>query len=441
MNKMDYKEMIIRLKQAKIQDYSLDDFREYLLTEEEWNKTKSKRERALKRTYIVVYDLFENRLLARTFYLEEGFCRKERYEFITEVERQLAGCPYILTKNLYTVMGSQGFRVWKGIDTKGWTVRNHGSHKICGLYSNWTGETYSYIETFNDYLPFLKHSIHKYSSYELIPEKEQNNNYMFEFLFKYEKHPQIEMLVKLNLFHLLKEDLRYIKWTKKGPAMLGITKPELKYLQRGLSIPNYRKVRETVLKHHLNVEECEKAVQLFSLGITDVKTIKYVAKKNVFGPDYRDYIDFLTQLGVPKQPKYLYPVNFKEEHDKRMKEVKEHEGEITSKAIERFAKDLEELAYNGDGLIITPARTQEELINESEVLEHCVRTYANKVAKRQTAIFFIREEEHKEIPFVTLELKDKKVIQCRAKHNSVPNAQTLEFVRHWAKMNELECRL
>lgn len=438
MNKIDYHKMIVQLKDANIKNYDLDDFKDFCLTEEEWNGQKSKRERALRRTYIVVYGTFKKRLLARTFYLEEGFCRKEGYTFLTEVERQLAGCPFILTKRLYTMMGSQGFRVWKGTDEKGWQINRQGTHEIYGLYSNWTGETYSYVEDYNDWRPFLKKSIHKYSAYELIPEKEQDNNYMFTYLSKYEKHPQIEMLVKLGMFHLLKDDLRYIKWTKKGPAMLGITKQEVKYLQAGITIPNYRKVREIVLKYALSVEECNKAVELYDVGVFDARAVKYAAANNLKASDYRDYLGFLNQLGVPLQPKYLYPSDFKEAHDQRMVEVSDKKDELINKAIEKYAEDLEDFIYHEHGLTIIPARSQGELIAESLALNHCVRTYADRVSKRQTAIFFIREEEHEKTPFVTLELQNKKVVQCRAKNNNKPDDMVVDFVNTWCEKNHLK---
>ena len=432
MNKnVDYHKLIKQLKEANIKEYGLKNFKDYLLTDVEWKVQKSKRERALKRTYIVVYSTFKKRLLARTFYLEEGFSQKQPYTFLTEVERQLAGCPYILTKRLYTMMGSQGYRVWKGEDTKGWVINNQGSHEIYAILYNWTGETYSYVQTYNDYLPFLKKSIHKYSAYELIPDDEKDNNYMFSYLLKYEKHPQIEMLVKLGLFHIMKEDLRYIRWSKKGPEMLGVGKQELKYLQSGIQLSDYRKVRDIVLKHHLSEDEAKKAIEFNGWSELNARMIRYTCENNVSARDYVDYIDFLNQLGVPMQPRNMYPMNFKEEHDLRMKEVNDHKDELMDKEIALYAEDLEKVALNKGGFVIVPAHSQNELINESKVLDHCVRTYAEKVSKRQTAIFFIRKEERVDEPFVTLELKDKKVMQCRAKKNTKPTDDVIDFVNMW----------
>lgn len=441
MNKSEGRKIINQLRKAKIKEYTIRNFKKFLLKENDWKKYRSKRERVLKRTYIVVYSTFKKRLLARTFYIEEGFSNQERYSYFTEVERQLAGCPYILVKRLYSIMGSQGYRVWKYNDDRGWTVNNAGTYEIYEIYYNWTGQTYSYVENFNDWRIFLKKSIHKYSAYEYIPEKYQDNNYMFEYLLKYDKHPQIEMLVKLGMFHILKDDLRYIRWSKKGPEMLGITKPEVKYIQAGIKIPDYRKVRKIVLKYNLDIEECKKAIEYAEYNLDDVRTIKYATQNKIPATDYRDYIEFLNQLGVPMQSKYLYPKNFKEAHDYRMKEIDNHKDELINKDIANFAKDLEKLTYKLDGLIIMPAHTQDELINESKVLDHCVRTYAERISKRKTAIFFIRKEKNTKTPYVTLELKNKKVIQCRGYKNNISqhldeNVKT--FVNMWCKKFNFE---
>ena len=47
---------------------------------------------------------------------------------------------------------------------------------------------------------------------------------------------------------------------------------------------------------------------------------------------------------------------------------------------------------------------------------------------------FIREIEHPDIPFYTLELKDKKVIQVRGNKNKDPEQNIKDFVSKWAKI-------
>ncbi len=47
----------------------------------------------------------------------------------------------------------------------------------------------------------------------------------------------------------------------------------------------------------------------------------------------------------------------------------------------------------------------------------------------------IRVDDDIENPFVTLELRDKRVIQCRAKYNTRPSDEVICFVNNWCSMN------
>lgn len=87
--------------------------------------------------------------------------------------------------------------------------------------------------------------------------------------------------------------------------------------------------------------------------------------------------------------------------------------------------------------MIKPAKSQQELINESETLHHCVRSYADRMSKKETAIFFIREKTQADRPLYTLELKGKKVIQARGKNNCQLDPEAQDFVKKWEKRYRL----
>ena len=46
---------------------------------------------------------------------------------------------------------------------------------------------------------------------------------------------------------------------------------------------------------------------------------------------------------------------------------------------------------------------------------------------------FVRKQSDPNEPFVTLELKGRKVIQVRAKNNSIPIPKVCDVVRDWGK--------
>ena len=104
---------------------------------------------------------------------------------------------------------------------------------------------------------------------------------------------------------------------------------------------------------------------------------------------------------------------------------------IITEKIQAYADELKVYVYEDKGLLIRPAVSQTELINESKMLNHCVRKYAKNMSKRKTAIFFIRDIKNPNNPFVTLELKDKNVVQVRARKNEEPPINVKNFVRSW----------
>ena len=69
---------------------------------------------------------------------------------------------------------------------------------------------------------------------------------------------------------------------------------------------------------------------------------------------------------------------------------------------------------------------------EGEKLNHCVgrKNYDQKFVREESLIFFIRNKEEPDIPFVTVEysLKNHKVLQCYGKSDSKPNEEVLNFV-------------
>ena len=86
-------------------------------------------------------------------------------------------------------------------------------------------------------------------------------------------------------------------------------------------------------------------------------------------------------------------------------------------------------------MLIRPADDADELIAEGAALHHCVGGYADRMADGESAIFFIRRLEEPDRPYYTLELVNRRVIQCRTRHNeSYEQTPTvLDFVNEWLR--------
>ena len=427
------------LRDAELPQYTFESFEQYHAIEADIGK--SKRARTVKASFIVVYSLFNGKLLARTFYIEEYFYQKVLHNICYEVNRQLAGNKYKLHCRLMNSgFGGYGFKVWKGKDNKGWQIAPYNRFHCYGLYNNYSGVDYVYYYQFNNPYIYLSNSKHKYCGVTEDYPGYKSPNELFEYLYKYNKHPQLEMLMKLKLEHLT-HNLQGFKWSKKGVAILGVEKWEIPYLSH-FKLTEYKTIREYVKRWKLTIPQAKIAYDLkFHSFDLSRRLIRYFDEEAVTVYNYRDYLRYLDLLGLPHENKYLYPKNFHEAHQNQIESYRVKKDSKLNQRIIELSSSLNKYSLENDVYVIRPAASYEELIKEGRELHHCVATYGERMADGKCVIMLIRAKELLDDPLYTLEFKDKKVVQCRGLHNSKPEEQAIEFVRDWAKKNRLECSL
>lgn len=427
------------LKNAKLRSYTVNTFKQYWTSPDDYDNKKA---RVVNELFIVVYSVWHKRLLARVFYLEEYMRYKRIDRKLFEVQRQVAGMSEKISQRLKT--GMFGRRVYTGACwyyASGWTTSDANTNQLFPVIDNWSGRVVIGFEQYNDPIKYLKQSCQKYSAYDYLIPSEQEHNHMFEYLLKYEKHPQLEMVMKMGLYHLTK-NLTGFRWRKKGYDMLGITKQELPYLKAGMNLKEYKGIREWCLKYKLTTSEAKFALKfIYNKELFSYRLLKYLMNKEISIHDYLDLMKMKEELGLPDENKYLYPVDFHELHDTLHTKIKLKHSEEINKRIKKREKELKKYALEKNGLVIMPILNQEDLIYEGKELHHCVGGYASSVAHGETAIFAIRKAEEKDIPYVTLELRDKNVIQVRGYRNNVSeplDESVVKFVKQWEKQFRLQ---
>ncbi len=133
---------------------------------------------------------------------------------------------------------------------------------------------------------------------------------------------------------------------------------------------------------------------------------------------YRDYLQECEKLQLDLNRKeILFPKDLRAAHNRTMEQIKFEQNKADQEKFEKAVEGLEKFAWKNGNFIIRPARAQEELQHEGTALHHCVGGYIKRMAEGETAIFFIRRASDPDKPFYTLELKKKKVIQCRTLNN------------------------
>ena len=195
--------------------------------------------------------------------------------------------------------------------------------------------------------------------------------------------------------------------------------------KRGINYPG------TVLKAEFDRVGCRlpEVLDEIETYVPVGKWIKYATKQHekqleegtlprwtYYTGDWLDYIRTASKLGMDLHRKdVLYPTDLKEAHDRAMKEYRVNKDKLRLEAIAKRAR-IEE--YESGNFMIVSATTQDMLNEESKALNHCVRTYGDKIAEGRCWIFFIRQLADPGKPFYTLETDTKgNCIQCRGDHN------------------------
>ena len=96
-------------------------------------------------------------------------------------------------------------------------------------------------------------------------------------------------------------------------------------------------------------------------------------------------------------------------------------------------KGMDPLQLRSKKFMIVLPSSVSDLKKEGTTLHHCVATYADRVAKGETLILFIRQISEPDTPFYTMEWRDNRVIQCRGSHNKDMTPDVKTFVTAFEK--------
>ena len=156
---------------------------------------------------------------------------------------------------------------------------------------------------------------------------------------------------------------------------------------------------------------------------------------------YRDYVRACEYLKLDMTlEKNLFPKNFKRWHDIRIDEYNSAKALEDAERRKKFelqfasvANKYLSLEHNSKGnYVVVIAKSPEDLITEGNALKHCVgkMNYDQKFLREETLIFFVRNRESVETPFVTMEysVSKKKILQCYGLSDSRPDQVVLDYV-------------
>lgn len=151
--------------------------------------------------------------------------------------------------------------------------------------------------------------------------------------------------------------------------------------------------------------------------------------------EYRDYLNMCVKLGYDMGNSFvLYPKDLREAHD-------QVQGRIKAKADAQMRQDFKaamgaisgRLDFEADGMKFLLPTTPEDLAAEGNANHTCVGSYADRVARKECIILFLRRCEDLTTPFYTVEVRGRKVVQVRGMKNCAPTPEVNAFMSKWER--------
>ena len=285
------------------------------------------------------------------------------------------------------------------------------------------------------------------------------------------KYPQVEFVKKAGLGDVVRGKITnnptyvYPNWKGRTiPEFLRLSPQDVDKLKNwnmfdSENIAVYKKLSKTrtVKKNHIKtvrrifgtaeINSAKKDKDLVKLATYFAKQIEmniYESTRGFAGEvknEYADYMRQLAELGYPINDYYRYPKNLKAAHDRVSEEYrKKRIAERQAKAAERqkqyekkYLPKLEKLIYTDDKYIIRPLRDMNDFDSEGRNNRNCVTSYYERVTEGRTAVFVLRRIGDEDKSFVTVELDigSKKIKQCYAGGNRIPDSKVTAWVDRW----------
>ncbi|MCH5321781.1 MAG: PcfJ domain-containing protein [Eubacterium sp.] len=278
---------------------------------------------------------------------------------------------------------------------------------------------------------------------------------ILNYLRFYKKYPQTEMLVKFGLsayatskiiVEKVIKDKTFRKWLIQHRNELSENQY---YIRTILNAFKSGKPVAKLQKYENNKKQLSQPSgfaeirKLFPTDDGKELLLKYLYRNDANLSSYSDYIQACNFLNLDMSiERNILPRDFQRWHDIRIDEYStakaiidaEKRKELYAKFATIAEKYLPLQRNLQDAFIVIIARTPADLIHEGDYLHHCVgrMNYDQRMIREESLIFFIRDKNTPDTPYVTIEYspKNKKILQCYGYKDKRPKADVLDFVNN-----------
>lgn len=303
-------------------------------------------------------------------------------------------------------------------------------------------DDYMYRRTlYVDNLDILKDTIYKYTN--IWDAKDFLRDFDFRILnltYIPLRFKQFEYLIKYKLYNLAFTASHLLNG-KTFKERFGVEKEFLFYMQN-INIDYYEllglqltKCRNRFLIGCVgnSYEFAKELFELVSLNMNEfAKFLERFAINRI--PEYYDYINMAREMGYDlSNKKVLYPDNFMQEHDRLYIQYEVLSNPEIVNNISTVSNVSKFNIYEDEKYIIFPADTIESMIDEGSQQHNCLRTYISSYSDNLCQIYFMRLKKEKTKSFVTIEVRNNRIVQARAKFNDEPSKEIMNILKKWEK--------
>lgn len=374
---------------------------------------------------------------------------------IMEVRRDFETYPTIYRNMYYTEWGcARGcHEVWNKKKAT-WNHEEVEPTKEWSILNDWYYAKMG--RSFNEIQP-LDYIIASDISLRYFGYVENNECTLLEYIRLYRKHPIVETFMKLGLYRFICNP-KAIEFTTQNKAFrkwINSHIDEIKFMAFQTARNAWKKNPNGNALDYYNslmyriecgqaIASADKEVYNYTLKFATQEKIRdYLDDNNIGASSYFDYLKACMWLRLDfNDTKVLFPKDFRTYHDDYTRQYSEWKVENEKqKAIKEAAsvsKGMLETAdkfcycnYTGTDYMIIIAKSKAELIDEGSKLSHCVgrMDYDKRQANGTSMICFLRKVAEPNVPYVTIELglKDFKIKQCYAEHDTKPCEEVIDF--------------
>lgn len=239
-------------------------------------------------------------------------------------------------------------------------------------------------------------------------------------------------------------ELRYL--SAVNDMMEFLYKPEVeKYISIFEGPNEFTGLLNITTSYNQIVSELESAKNILNYHIFGNKELSpmelYERFKDVHSYYINDTIKMYKVINRDKTLKDFYntlkTTTMQELHDKYQLVYKAITNAKIEQEYQEVVSQLNVQEYDNGEFSITIPKTTKDIINEGKALHHCVGVYVDKVIRREDMIYFLRKD--REVPYVTIEVKDKKITQVEGDMNNrfiSKGSPEYEAIKEWARINK-----